>query len=306
MYWETQHERIETLCKVFVEMSRGNFAYALKRSGKHEEFDAICLLINMANEDIRESFKHHSLVNPHQAYRYLLNMGIILDEDHCIVNVNTAATGVLGKTFKELQGKSLKTILTSSSRKKWGNLKKVLLEKPDCNHFEKLTYEVSPALTVPAFCNVLRFPESPLIYIFSIVISRQEEPATHETGKGNPQSPGTGRSPSFQEQEARLIQDVHDYILRSPERPLPSLKALARDFSTNEHKLKSGFKTYFGDTIFHYFNHKRLERALFLIQHSKLSLKSIARMTGFRTYAHFYKAFKLKYGDSPGALRKKA
>ncbi|MGS2762935.1 helix-turn-helix domain-containing protein [Sinomicrobium sp. M5D2P9] len=301
MYWETQQERMDMLCDVFVEMSRGNFAYTLKRSGKHEEFDAICLLINMANEDIRESFKHHSLVNPRQAYRYLLNMGIILDTDHCILNVNTAATGILGRSFKELQGKPLKAILAPSSRKKWEEFKKVFSENPDCNHFEKLTYEVSPALTVPAFCNVLRFPGSPLIYIFSIVISRQEEPAAHKAGKGSPQ-----RYPSFQEHEARLIQDVHDYILRSPEHPLPSLKALARHFSTNEHKLKSGFKKYFGDTIFHYFNHKRLERALFLIQHSHIPLKAIAGMTGFKTYPHFYKAFKLKYGDSPGTLRKKA
>lgn len=301
MYWETPLERLETLCRVFVEMSRGNFAYTLKRSGRHEEFDAICQLINMANEDIRETLKHHSLINPRQAYRYLLNIGLILDEDHRIVNANAAAVELLQSSGRELHGQPLNHILAPSSRKKWETLKTSFLQDTACNHFETLTFEAAPPLTVSAFCNFLRFPGSALTYVFSIAVTRQGQPDAY-----NPQKNRLKAFPTFKEQEARLIREVHDYILMHLEQPLPSLSALARNFGTNEHKLKSGFKKHFSTTIFHYFNHKRLERALFLVQHSDIPLNTIAKMTGFSTYPHFYKAFKRKYGDSPGTLRKKA
>ena len=100
-----------------------------------------------------------------------------------------------------------------------------------------------------------------------------------------------------------MIRDVHDMILNNLDRDLPQLKDLALQMGTNEYKLKYGFKQLYGTTVFRFLTHERLRKTKTLIQHSDLSLKEIAHMTGFKSAAHFSRAFKDKYGLSPSELR---
>jgi AraC-like DNA-binding protein len=72
---------------------------------------------------------------------------------------------------------------------------------------------------------------------------------------------------------------------------------------TNEYKLKYGFKQIYGTTIFRFLTQERLRKSKTLIQHSSLSLKEIAYMNGFKSAAHFSRAFRDKYGKTPTELR---
>ncbi|MNR04531.1 Regulatory protein PchR [compost metagenome] len=112
------------------------------------------------------------------------------------------------------------------------------------------------------------------------------------------------RQPKTRRDDARLMQQVYDYILSNLENPLPSLKELSKIFGTNEHKLKEAFKYFFNTSIYQFYNDERLKRVHLLIEQTNMPLKSIAYMNGFNTYPNFSKAFKKKYGYSPTDLKR--
>jgi AraC-like DNA-binding protein len=84
----------------------------------------------------------------------------------------------------------------------------------------------------------------------------------------------------------------------------PSLAALARLCGLNEFKLKKGFKEVYNDTVFGYFNAVRLEQARLLILDTDKTLSEIAYETGYAHPQHFNRAFKNKFGVTPGEMRK--
>ena len=104
--------------------------------------------------------------------------------------------------------------------------------------------------------------------------------------------------------DALLIQKLYDYILANLEEPLPSLKVLSREFGTNEHKLKDGFRHFFKTSIYQFYNDERLKRAYFMIEHTAIPLKNISVMNGFINYPNFSKSFKKRFGFSPYELKR--
>jgi len=83
----------------------------------------------------------------------------------------------------------------------------------------------------------------------------------------------------------------------------PSLTQLARQVGLNECTLKLGFRYCFGTTAFSYLHHYRLEQARQLLTTGEMSVTQVAQSIGFaRNY--FTKAFRQKFGCTPGAYRK--
>ena len=76
-----------------------------------------------------------------------------------------------------------------------------------------------------------------------------------------------------------------------------------------------GFSTGYFSTLFHkktgvtfvnYLNNQRLEYAKKLLCYDKYSVNDVWRMSGFRSYSNFIKAFKNKYGLLPKDMQKKS
>lgn len=103
--------------------------------------------------------------------------------------------------------------------------------------------------------------------------------------------------------EPTIPQQLHAYILNHLDEPLPSTKALARRFLTNQRKLKEGFKNEYNTSIYNFFNGQRLEKAKIEIIHTHKSIKEIAADHGFNTYHAFYCAFAKYFGHAPTNLR---
>ncbi len=78
-----------------------------------------------------------------------------------------------------------------------------------------------------------------------------------------------------------------------------SLKELAQLVGINEFKLKKGFKTLFGHTVFGYINQVRLEQAKQLLGDPRLNINEISYLTGYKYPQHFTNAFKKQYGYLP-------
>lgn len=78
---------------------------------------------------------------------------------------------------------------------------------------------------------------------------------------------------------------------------------LARQVGINQSKLKSGFKTVFGTTVFGYLQQIRMAEARKHLLDTRLSVQEISNLVGYQNMSNFSAAFKNIYGYSPAKLR---
>ncbi|MBV8251804.1 MAG: helix-turn-helix transcriptional regulator [Chitinophaga sp.] len=95
---------------------------------------------------------------------------------------------------------------------------------------------------------------------------------------------------------------AREYLLEHMDAP-PSLAELSRIAGINLFKLKNGFKEMFGNTVFGYLGDKRLEMAVRELAAKEKSINDIALLTGYSSVQHFNKAFKKKFGVTPGRYK---
>jgi AraC-like DNA-binding protein len=84
-----------------------------------------------------------------------------------------------------------------------------------------------------------------------------------------------------------------------------SIASIARKFNTNTTYLKTGFRQVFGYGLFTFLIRIRMERAIELLQSSRLSIGRVAEATGYSSAVSFVKAFKKHFGYTPGKMRSK-
>jgi len=79
----------------------------------------------------------------------------------------------------------------------------------------------------------------------------------------------------------------------------PELPQLARMAGFGETKMKALFKQVFGDSIYNYFQHARMEEAAFLLRHNGLSVSEVGYRLGFTNLSHFSRLFEKHHGLKP-------
>lgn len=97
----------------------------------------------------------------------------------------------------------------------------------------------------------------------------------------------------------RQAKEILDNSISSP----LSLAALAKLVCLNEFKLKNGFKQVFDKPVYTYLLDKRLESARVLLEIHGLSVSEAAEVVGYSNGSSFSKAFRKKYGFSPGLIK---
>ena len=97
----------------------------------------------------------------------------------------------------------------------------------------------------------------------------------------------------FNEDEIKILNKAQQILLSDLQNP-PSIKELARVCATNEFKLKTSFKKYFGTTIYGLLANERLGIAKELLSQNDISVKEAANMVGYASAPHFAKIFKAK------------
>ncbi|MFD2939417.1 helix-turn-helix domain-containing protein [Flavobacterium notoginsengisoli] len=78
---------------------------------------------------------------------------------------------------------------------------------------------------------------------------------------------------------------------------------LARKVGVNQTKLKEGFKTIFGDTVFGYLQEIRMNKARHYLTDTSLSIQEISHLSGYQNVSNFSIAFKRIFGYPPTKLR---
>lgn len=314
MYTKSQLRKIDRICRMILEVSNGNFSYKIERSGHEDHLERIVVSLNMMAEEIRESFHHFALINPHETYKQTAQMVFLLDENFRILNYNSSAQKILKTETRSIQGQHFSNFLSRESRQQWNKLIKTARQKKIAESFHtlRLFFNTQSDLALPSVCSL-----SALIqhnedrnYIVTAMQTLTESVEKEKKIKELLDDPSLssqrkGKNQIRREADIKKIQDVYDYVLENLNKPLPSLKELAHQHGTNEFKLKVGFRQLYNTSVFRFQKDQRLKRAHNLINDSDLSLNRIADICGFKSFSHFSKIFKKKYGYNASHVRKK-
>ncbi|HVW59513.1 MAG TPA: AraC family transcriptional regulator [Puia sp.] len=115
------------------------------------------------------------------------------------------------------------------------------------------------------------------------------------------QTTGKGAQACKTTYDKERIYFARDYLVDHAACP-PSLTELAKVAGLNEFKLKKGFKEVFDTSVFEYLSNFRLNEARNGLLSGAVPIKEVAEQLGYSSVQHFTRAFKKKFGVSPGRV----
>ena len=101
----------------------------------------------------------------------------------------------------------------------------------------------------------------------------------------------------------KTVHAVHAYLLQL-EGAMPTLRELADKFGGSPQGLNKSFVQEYGQTIYAMVSNHRLNQAHKALLESGTPIKAVATRLGYSHVNHFIHAFKLKFGYTPGSLRR--
>ena len=299
MEQKKEFTRLESIYQMLFEMAAGNFNFKIEKTGTDDELEGLIILVNMVAEELRANVFQNGYINSHFTFQYLVQNTFILNQQFTIKNFNPDLANSLGYTSDELSDAPFANFLSEESLVVWDLMKGAIIVDPNFHRTFQLTFKCKRGLVIPSFCIITRLLHSSKILISSVTI------VVNDNLEKNPVLLNAGNQcRPLKSYDAKLIQQLYDYILKNLDSPLPTVKELSSLFATNEHKLKEGFRHFFKTSIYQFYNDERLKRAHLLIQQTTLPLKTISYMTGFNIYSNFSKAFKKRFGYAPNILKR--
>lgn len=295
---EINQNRIHSILLMLLEMASGNFSQRISRTGEDDELESLIVLVNMAAEEMEETLFPNGYINTHHLQHNPDSISFIVDEHFRILQCTFDTYSLLGYSASSLENKEFVSILNASSADHFVRLKKSISANEKVSSLS-LTYLTPNGKTISSLhSSISKLYKSNCFIICSIIPPLNDNESLLNDSNATTILPKTRRT------DAKIMQQVYDYILANLETPLPSIKELSRMFGTNEYKLKEGFRHFFNTSIYQFYNDERLKRVRLLIEKTNIPLKQIAYMNGFNTYPNFSKAFKKKYGYSPTDLKR--
>lgn len=107
----------------------------------------------------------------------------------------------------------------------------------------------------------------------------------------------------FEPATTEALHAARSWIDQDPGRHL-RVTEIATHCALNREKLRQGFKTLYGATVYAYMLHCRLALAQQLLEETRKPIKEIAKLTGYRNTSNFCTAYKKYYGITPSAIRR--
>jgi AraC-like DNA-binding protein len=110
------------------------------------------------------------------------------------------------------------------------------------------------------------------------------------------------KSRPFRESDQKAFSQAALILEQRYENP-PTIPELCKMVGLNEYKLKIGFRTIYGKTIYEYTHHVRMKTARVLLGNDELTISQVAYMVGYINVSHFSSAFHKQFGVNPSDLR---
>lgn len=106
---------------------------------------------------------------------------------------------------------------------------------------------------------------------------------------------------SLSSREKQQLSMARDILLQDLSQP-PTIAQVADTIGMNQCKLKKGFRTLFGNSLYAYFQQVRMEEARRLLQ--DYNVTETAMQLGYSNVSHFSNAFRKQFSILPGDARK--
>lgn len=314
---EENEERLERVFNLLIRIAMGNFSTQIERTDKTDKLEALTALVNIVVEELKDSFLYQGFINTDVSYTELVSMVFFLDIDSLIVLMNEDVDRLLDYRQKELINKPFVDILQKDSLSIWNKQIRSLLTNGKMKKNLKLKFMTKDGLVITEFCKLMIIPKESHFSARIVVITaniikdknsregklKRKILAKIDRLKSNRWDTTKVRS-TLNLDDIEKIRTIGTYLRHHPERKVPSLKQLAREFGTNEYKLKRGFREFFGMSVFRFLKNERLMNAHVAIRSTNEPFKRIAYRNGFRNASHFTREFRLRYGYTPRELRK--
>lgn len=288
MHDDAFHQRLKELYRMLFELATGNLTFRIHKDAS-DDLGKLAEVLNTFAAQMHLAIKKSGYVIPYYTYQNLIHSVLLLDGDSKIAGFTDNVPVYFSKPSEELLGIQLEDLLSPESKALWKIIQSEISRDELAENTIQLQFLIDGKKMKSAFCTLCRLINSNEIILSIITTSLNEIAELNQNATAHPS-------------DAKVIQDLYDYIMLNLEKPLPTIKELAQLFRTNEFKLKNGFRHFFNSGIHHFYNSERLKRAHLLIEQTAYPLKSVAYMSGFRDYVAFSKAFKKEFGYGPGTV----
>lgn len=277
------------------EMATGNLTLRLQLDTESKELDELTTMLNAVAQKMESLPLELGYIHPHYTYQGVVQATIILDENFIIKSFSAQVPIILEYNSDKLFELDFHEILAKQSIPLWEIIKTETSADVNTHTTVQFLFITQSQQLVPSYCTVSKLLYSDTIIISSITTILEDL---------LPQSNSKLNTVSQNQSDAVLIQNVHNYILKNLDNPLPSTSELSKMFNVNEFKLKDSFRHFFNTSIYQFYTEERLKKAHLLILQTSIPLKEIAFISGYNDYTNFYKAFKKRFNYSPSDLKR--
>lgn len=105
--------------------------------------------------------------------------------------------------------------------------------------------------------------------------------------------------PYIQDEDSiQKIKQAKDILVSRMKNP-PVTSVLATEVGLNEHRLKEGFKSLYGSTLFQYLLDYKMNQGKTMLDTGNFKIKEVAYELGYTNPSHFISAFKSKFDITP-------
>ena len=290
-----QTDKLKLIYQLLFDLATGRKTVDIGTVSPDDVYDQILINFSSHGKRLRELVLENGMVPPYYAFQHLSQFVFVLDSDFRIIDFNETVIDRLQFKPETLRNLFFEELLDIPSRILWNTLKEEVSKKKAFFITTELMISTFDGHKLPLLFLVTTSHFEQFIYAVSVEFFLKESNFFKNVDYSLPD-----RSTA----EVAVIDKLHQYILSHLDEPLPTLKALAFLFDSEEHKLKRGFRQYYNTSVYQFYQDERLKKSYQLIIQTKLPLKEIAYLCGFGMYLNFYKAFRKKYGFSPRELKR--
>lgn len=285
----TPQERFSAIFTMLIELAMGDLSFRIHAERNSVE-DGLNIFANRLQNDIDNSDSSDAYFS----YNGIVQYVVIVNEDFLIKAFSPSFSSRLKYMPKELLGKEI-TQFIIGDREDFILRLKYHLSDTESNKIMKLNFRSSDSLLLPVSCMVSSSIGTAEIIIAAVLFDLNDRITLKHFEN----------SKDISVSEIQIAIALHSYIIENLGKPLPTIKILCRMLGTNEFTIKHSFKKQYNSSIYQFYNSERLKRAHLMVQQTNLSLKEVSANSGFNDYVNFSKAFKKKYGYTPGKLLRK-
>ena len=304
-------DHFESICRILSELSTGNLGYRLGILEGHRNFNLLGKYINRIGELLKQYRAEHKNTTPAK-----VQMEFDLTGDFYIRGASHTVQEILGQRPRELLGKPFEELLGRESAGNLAGLRHHFLHRGNFPVGLPFYFKVNRWLLFSCFCYFFQYQDGSIRVNtfkreqYGMIEHLLEKYCTPPIPKDTYLSTGidekTGSNRTAPNHERERMNIILQYIEENLDDSLPNIKALADHFTITEKKLSNSFKKMYQQTPYTYYMGRKLLRAMELLKTSDLSIEEIAFNIGYNARSGFHKAFKKKFGITPGVVQREA